>query len=293
MLSHDWPRGIHKFGDVEWLKSYKRFLVSDIDRDQLGSRPAMEVLETLKPKYWFSAHLHVKYPAIVRHEDGQKTKFLALDKCLPRRQYLVVLSVGEDVEEGSDIKISYDPHWLAILKSTNHLLSVSPGQNHMPGPLAKERHDFCPTDEEIVDIEKIFGNDLIIPDNFTKTVEPFDPSKESLRDLRTTEPPFVRFNPQNEDFCRRLGVDDPIELILAENPDLRGPPPSSVMPEEDMSSTSFPSFQEPDNEAEGNSSSFTIDVKPEPLAVESSTTESKGKVLKRRNQAIYATAEDD
>jgi lariat debranching enzyme len=100
------------------------------ERGELGSPPNQQLLEALQPDYWFAAHLHVKFPAVVPHaanngrtasgsgvgaqqaaaaaaagagnggggsngssggSSGPKvTRFLALDKCLPRRDFLQV-----------------------------------------------------------------------------------------------------------------------------------------------------------------------------------------------------------
>jgi lariat debranching enzyme len=42
--------------------------LAQAERDELGSPPNQELLDTLKPRYWFSAHLHCKFPAIVPHQ---------------------------------------------------------------------------------------------------------------------------------------------------------------------------------------------------------------------------------
>lgn len=89
----------------------------------------MELLLDLKPSYWFSAHLHTKFPAIVNHDDGV-TKFLALDKCLPRRKFLQVL----DIPSNDEIVLKYDLEWLTILFLTNHLTNVKNLVQYMPGP---------------------------------------------------------------------------------------------------------------------------------------------------------------
>ncbi len=63
-----------------------------IETNQLGSKAGEQLLHALKPLYWFSAHLHTKFSALVPHPDGHHpTKFLALDKCLPRRNFLQVI----------------------------------------------------------------------------------------------------------------------------------------------------------------------------------------------------------
>lgn len=78
MLSHDWPGGITNHGNVCELLSKKPFFKEDVESDNLGSKPTGELLEIMKPNYWFSAHLHVKFSALVEHTNAsiQKTSFI-------------------------------------------------------------------------------------------------------------------------------------------------------------------------------------------------------------------------
>jgi lariat debranching enzyme len=48
----------------------KPFFDQEIKTNTLGSPPLLEVLNVIKPDYWFSAHLHVKFAAVFDHNDG-------------------------------------------------------------------------------------------------------------------------------------------------------------------------------------------------------------------------------
>lgn len=69
-LSHDWPRGIEYFGNSEELFRKKKGFREDSRHGRLGNVAAREVLDRLRPPYWFSAHLHVMFAAAMPHIDA-------------------------------------------------------------------------------------------------------------------------------------------------------------------------------------------------------------------------------
>ncbi|XP_076246655.1 lariat debranching enzyme [Calliopsis andreniformis] len=207
-LSHDWPSGITKYGDENILLKGKPFFKNDIENNTLGSPPSMELLEHHYPSYWFSAHLHCKFAALVPEKDGIKvTKFLALDKCLPKRKFLQILELEHN--PNLPLKLHYDLEWLTILYLTNHLLSVKSGIHYMPGQYGNSRWIFTPSTEEKAKVLKKFNCNLEIPFNFTQTVKPYNPDIPD----NSFESPKLLINNQTTQFCNTLGIDDPSVLI--------------------------------------------------------------------------------
>ena len=172
----------------------KPYFREESDRGELGNPPAMYLLKSLRPSMWFSAHLHVKFSAVVCHEVQQQlrppppppppapslkamtssqspplppplksgdnelqqnqdktlfpavTRFLALDKVLPNRDFLQILSVPVS-DKGKGIKkqvesdknedekgycLEYDIEWLTIIRKTHTLLHCTSRIVSMP-----------------------------------------------------------------------------------------------------------------------------------------------------------------
>jgi len=176
---------------------------NDIENNILGSPPCMELLQLLYPSYWFSAHLHCKFAALIPEKEGTRvTSFLALDKCLPKRKFLQVLEVRTQVD--APIELSYDLEWLTILYLTNHLLSVKKNINYLPN----QSGIYTPSVEQKQTVYEKFNSDLRIPLNFTQTVKPYDSCDRNIQ----VEPQLM-INNQTTQFCQRLGIDDPSTLL--------------------------------------------------------------------------------
>ncbi|KAL2723143.1 lariat debranching enzyme [Vespula maculifrons] len=297
-LSHDWPNGVTKYGNEDKLLKGKPYFKTDIKNNTLGSPANMELLRYHYPSYWFSAHLHCKFAALIPEKDGTRvTKFLALDKCLPKRKFLQVVEINHN--PNLPLTLSYDLEWLTILYLTNHLLSVKNGIHYMPGQNGNSRWTYTPTTEEKEDVLKKFNYDLKVPINFVQTVKPYDPE---LMDDQNEIPKLI-INNQTTKFCNTLGIDDPsvlLQIILDSqekkvNETLIESTLESTLESSDISTT-----YEDDSACE-NSTKNTIDMVDENfsdvLPVERIESDSNNhitqvepncKKFKRRNYSIYS-----
>ena len=48
--------------------SFYHYFREEVEKNTLGSRAAEDLLKKIQPDYWFSGHLHVKFPAVVKHQ---------------------------------------------------------------------------------------------------------------------------------------------------------------------------------------------------------------------------------
>lgn len=75
-ISHDWPRGVEWMGNWKKLFAKKDLFEADARAGTLGSSAAKYVMDRLRPPYWFSAHLHCKFSAIVNHAKDESSSAL-------------------------------------------------------------------------------------------------------------------------------------------------------------------------------------------------------------------------
>ncbi|KAL5559621.1 hypothetical protein UlMin_035832 [Ulmus minor] len=190
-LSHDWPLGITDCGDWRKLVRFKPYFEKEIQERTLGNKAAAQLLEKLKPPYWFSAHLHCKFAACVQHGDGGPvTNFLALDKCLPGRKFLQIIEIES---ESGPYEIQYDEEWLAITRRLNSIF-----------PLTNARANFGSVGLNMQDCRQWVKTRLQArgakPFEFARAVPCFDPSKPVSSGSACGN---IR-NPQTESFLQFL-----------------------------------------------------------------------------------------
>lgn len=197
-LSHDWPRGIYRYGNANDLFRRKSFLAAE--RDEFGSPANADLLLALKPTYWFCGHMHVKFAAVVPHAPApaapetdqvvsasaaqlptpRSTYFLALDKVGPGKQFLQLMQVepGKSPTNGLGATpapnvsasprsmpsvISIDREWLAIVHATRRFFNGTPTQTVLPSP--EQLAPLLEASKKLVS-ENIRDEDLLVPPIF-------------------------------------------------------------------------------------------------------------------------------
>ncbi|RLV96532.1 Lariat debranching enzyme [Spathaspora sp. JA1] len=92
VMSHDWPVGIEQYGNKSKLLSLKPYFKKDIENNDLGSPLNKFLLDYLRPRYWFSAHLHVLFEARVQF----KKDVVAKEKSKNSNQDEIELNMDDD-----------------------------------------------------------------------------------------------------------------------------------------------------------------------------------------------------
>ncbi|KAJ2500558.1 lariat debranching enzyme [Coemansia sp. RSA 1972] len=391
VVSHDWPQNIERYGDTNGLVKKKPFFEKEVERGELGSPLNAMLLERLRPAWWFSAHLHVRFtasfgpqesifaqgwkgippyeqdlgsveasgiganqtvvepqaaqignvdeivmsslsdeeadlaepelemkrprmrlnlpppkhdvaPALIDVTDqeptreasectdavtsdskqeehsvetgsaahtepatpkpasystprvsGRPTNFLALDKCLPKRQFLEVIEIKvPGIAADEELKLEYDPEWLAILRLCNPYLPLdeSPFVPPAQAQTCEANHHLPLFSDKLLDRElkwvkkNVFRNGRVyVPSNFVPAAPvppPGTPDSASFGLARNDgnrgrgrgqrggyghnqrndapwtgpRPYFINANPQTDDFCKMVGISDPLTQLL-------------------------------------------------------------------------------
>ncbi|KAL4071430.1 Metallo-dependent phosphatase-like protein [Scleroderma yunnanense] len=296
-LSHDWPCTIERHGSVSALLRRKPFFRTDIENEKLGSPPLMGLLKTLKPAWWFAAHLHVRFEGVVKHGNGgtqeergemvanpdeiviesdeegkdaaqnpdeivlddeldaetsahivpipqqaySETRFLALDKCLPRRDFLEVIDIPAPHDslpptntDKPSTKLTFDPEWLAITRAFDQYFSRA----HVQAPFPDEETARQRVAEELMWVRSHlvhshtndgderergaeasgeYGPEIIEHQVFVQTAPGLESDKVSGSGQRERQPPPYT-NPQTVAFCKLLGIEDRISPSPASGP---------------------------------------------------------------------------
>jgi len=93
------------------------------------------------------------------------TKFLALDKCLPKRQFLEIIQVEET---NSDYEIKLDAEWLSIIKATTEYMPFSKQGTIANLPTEVEMNQAIHKSRQWVNG---LGESILRPPNFCKTAD--------------------------------------------------------------------------------------------------------------------------
>lgn len=158
VISYDWPRGIWKHGPYQKIIEQQDLgenLKREMEGNTLGSPAAMELMKKLRPPFWFSASLQVRFPALVPHGDGTFTRFLALERCRGGREFLQVLDIDPRTPSAmrslpapkwqqnppvpAVVPLCYDAEWMAMQKVNHENISLiwHPAKSRIMAP-AKE-----------------------------------------------------------------------------------------------------------------------------------------------------------
>lgn len=213
-MSHDWPAKIYEYGNVDQLLRFKPAFRRDVEsRNGLGNPKTSPLVDLLKPRRWFAAHLHCRFYAKKEHDKQTKqcTEFLSLNKIQNKKNYMEILDIepANDVSAQDDTELYHDVDWLTILRKTMNLEANSSSNVFCPDLQSVEAQNYVPTSEDCGETKDMMDSTggLQIPRNFTMS-EPVIYDRENGDNPSTDRNRTQWFpNPQTVELCNRLKLD--------------------------------------------------------------------------------------
>jgi lariat debranching enzyme len=136
---------------------------------------------------------------------NRTTKFLALDKCLPKRSFLQLMEITphNPTELQRPLQLQYDKEWLAITRVFAQDLCIGDPYAQVPHdkgdafyrPLIEKEMEWV--EENVVKCGK-----MTIPDDFAQTAPVYD----AELGIRVPETPQEYSNPHTQAFCALLQI---------------------------------------------------------------------------------------
>ncbi|KIO15449.1 hypothetical protein M407DRAFT_34976 [Tulasnella calospora MUT 4182] len=158
--------------------------------------------------------MHVKFEATFKHEGSatstdqprlgaRETKFLALDQCLPNRDYLEIIDFPAPLNNDPP-KFTFDAEWLGIVRATHQYFSRTKRQKSFPADNVLRRL----IEKDIRWVKENVGEskDVTEVQAFTATSPGPDPAFRG----RNFPRPTSYTNPQTVAFCEMLGIPNKI-----------------------------------------------------------------------------------
>ncbi|KAH7095722.1 lariat debranching enzyme [Paraphoma chrysanthemicola] len=155
----------------------------------------------------FAPQKHEPIPTLPfpEHITNKTTRFLALDKCLPKRSFLQLIEVTPHSRAQLErpLQLAYDQEWLAITRVFAGDLQIGDLDARVPSDKG-DAHYRPLIEKEMAWVEEhvVKPGKMAIPEDFAKTAPVFDPSSG----IHVQQLPEEYSNPHTQRFCDLLQI---------------------------------------------------------------------------------------